>query len=249
MFAQHRIHTIPLHDCKEVIDSFKKISNLKKFLHGASFCFAIDKDNKDPSEFEEIRRIDPDFYDESFIVLDRHEVENYLIDKSLILGSLNPILTALGEPIISEERLEGIFQKDASHLKDQSRSKYLASKAKTMAKDLIINPLSNTKNISQNPEANIRAVFSQDLEGLFIDQLNDEKQKFDDQWDQEWERLIDGKAFIGKLLSTLSNISAGVKPAILRRKIVEELVQNPEKYVTGELVKKVCLMINSQSGI
>ena len=45
--------------------------------------FLVDSDNKSSEYFETIRSIDTEFYDATFIKLDRHEFENYFLNENI----------------------------------------------------------------------------------------------------------------------------------------------------------------------
>lgn len=138
VLSLHRIQTVALDDCKEVIDHFRKLSKVRDSIHGASFCFAIDGDNRSSAEINEIREIDPDFFDQSFLVLDRHEIENYLIDKLLIAEAINPILKVLDEDELTEDVINNILRSEADALKTHSRSKYISSILRMKAKEIFL---------------------------------------------------------------------------------------------------------------
>lgn len=246
ILSLHRINVVPLSDCKEVIDHFRKISKIRPLIHGAAFCFAIDGDNKSEGEIQQIKSIDSDFFDESFIVLDRHEIENYLIDKRLIFDVINPILESMCEPPITSAELESIFNKEAESLKQQSMAKYLASIMRSKAKELILDPISNTKNILKSVPDTIESVLSGDNSRKLTDAASDAQLKFNEAWPKDWQALVDGKAFMGKLLANLSGRSAGTKSSIIRRNIVNRLNESPKKYECGKLIQKIIVKINNQ---
>lgn len=246
ILSLHRINVVPLADCKEVIDHFRKISTIRPLIHGAAFCFAIDGDNKSDDEIQQIKSIDPDFFDESFIVLDRHEIENYLIDKSLIFDVVNPILESMCEPPITPAELERIFNKEAESLKQQSMAKYLASIMRSKAKELVLDPISNTKNILKSIPDTIDSVFSEDISRKLTDAASDAQLKFNEAWPKDWQALVDGKAFMGKLLANLSGRSAGIKSSIIRRNIINRVNDSPKRYECGKLIQQITVKINNQ---
>ena len=51
----------------------------KPFL---KICFLMDRDTKD-EQIDELEKIDSDFFTNHFIVLERHELENYYLDEKL----------------------------------------------------------------------------------------------------------------------------------------------------------------------
>lgn len=249
ILSLHRIQTVALNDCKEVIDHFKKLSTIRQSIHGASFCFAIDGDNRSEEEITEIRNINPDFFDQSFLVLDRHEIENYLIDKALITEAINPILKVLGEQELTQEAINAILRQEAEALKTHSRAKYISSILRAKAKEVFLDPISNTKSISKSLEETISSVFKTTLQETIEQTANDALKKFDEEWASRWEHLVDGKAFIGKLMSHLSKISSGVSTQKLRSQIIDKLIREPNKYSSGQLIEEIRRKINAQEGL
>ncbi|WP_187395153.1 AAA family ATPase [Pigmentiphaga aceris] len=246
VLAAHRIEVVPLSSCKEVIDYFRKIANIKGSLHASSYCFAIDKDNRSAQDLAEIRSYDPEFYDDSFVVLERHEMENYLIDKKLIMDSINPALQALGVKQHSVASLNKLFSDQAESLRGQSKAKYLASVFKMKLKEMILDPLTNVRSLQSSVSETLESVFDSDLaHHMQLESLSAES-IFDEEWVKGWEALVDGKAFIGKILVQLSQSSGGIKTEIIRKKMVAQLIGSPASYDAGVLVDTIVEKIQGQ---
>lgn len=73
----------PLHGSKAVTETFKRLAEIRAYVNEARFVFLVDSDNKPQQFFDELRAIDKDFYDESFVVIDAHEFENLFLDAAL----------------------------------------------------------------------------------------------------------------------------------------------------------------------
>jgi hypothetical protein len=244
-----RIQTVPLNDCKEVIDHFKKLSSIRNSIHGASFCFAIDGDNRSDEEVAEIRAIDPVFFDQSFIVLNRHEIENYLIDTNLITESLNPILLAIQEKELSDSSIKSILNEVAESLKSHSKTKYISSLIKQKSKSIFTDPLSNTKSLANSVENTITSVFSTQLKETIESTARDAERKFNEEWKERWVDLVDGKAFIGKLMQKLSTTCYGLTATKIKSSITSSLIRNPQNYESGKLIEEIKNKIQDQEGL
>lgn len=247
ILARHNIRIIALTSCKDVVDHFKKIAGILHNVHGASFCFAVDRDNKDDKDFEEIRAFNPTFYDDSFIVLDRHEIENYLIDPQLIIDAINPALEALDHTLLSEKKIKEIFADEAYKLMAPSKAKFIASALKQKIKELITDPITDTKNLRASVENSISRVLDTDISEKIKIEAKLLEDKFDAEWGEHWELLVDGKAFINSLLSKLSQQSGGIRGDLIRKKIVSCVVAAPEKYIAGRLVNDILAKMQSQT--
>lgn len=73
----------PLGGSNKVIENFKQLASINVYVQDSKFVFLVDSDNKSDNYFKKIRDINPDFYDKSFIRLNKHEFENYFLDTSL----------------------------------------------------------------------------------------------------------------------------------------------------------------------
>lgn len=73
----------PLNGSKAVTETFKRLAEVRNFIHEARFVFLVDSDNKPQQFFDELRAIDEDFYNASFVVIDAHEFENLFLDVPL----------------------------------------------------------------------------------------------------------------------------------------------------------------------
>ncbi|WP_439824100.1 hypothetical protein [Aeromonas caviae] len=103
------------------------------------------QDNKSEKDIDSIRNISPEFYDESFIVLERHEIENYIIDIELVMDAINPTLDTLHEEKITSAEIEDIFSKTSDSLKEQSYYKFASFHLKQYIKEKIGDNIGNVK--------------------------------------------------------------------------------------------------------
>lgn len=87
----------PLNGSSAVIDTFKRLAELKNFVQDSKFVFLVDSDNKPIEFFERLEKIDPQYYNSNFIKIDRHEFENYFLDAPTIKTVLDSFLDLSGE--------------------------------------------------------------------------------------------------------------------------------------------------------
>ena len=87
----------PLNGSSAVTDAFKRIAELKDFVRDSKFVFLVDSDNKPDSFFAKLEKIDPQYYKNNFIKIDRHEFENYFLDPPVIKDVLDSFLDISGE--------------------------------------------------------------------------------------------------------------------------------------------------------
>lgn len=103
----------PLGGSQQIVDMFYKLAEIKNYLHGMKFVFLIDSDNKSAEFFDSIKQRNVNFYNESFLKMNRHELENYFLDAAVFLGKINEYLKAscvnrpdLTVEVINEKLLE-----------------------------------------------------------------------------------------------------------------------------------------------
>jgi len=73
----------PLDGSRSVLETFKRLAEIKEHVHECRFVFLVDSDNKPPQFLSDLRAANEDFYDESFVSLDVHEFENLFLEESL----------------------------------------------------------------------------------------------------------------------------------------------------------------------
>lgn len=97
----------PLHGSKAVTETFKRLAEVRKYIHESRFVFLVDSDNKPQAFFDKLREIDEKFYDESFIKLDAHEFENMFLDAALFEKVIEGYAKLTGTtPILSRSAIE-----------------------------------------------------------------------------------------------------------------------------------------------
>ena len=81
--ADSNVQVKPLNGADAVVETFKRLAQVAKYITDSQFVFLVDSDNKPADFFGKLRKVDPDFYDRSFIKLPVHEFENLLLDAPL----------------------------------------------------------------------------------------------------------------------------------------------------------------------
>jgi methylphosphotriester-DNA--protein-cysteine methyltransferase len=74
---------MPLHGSSAVLETFRRLAQIRQHVTDARFVFLVDSDNKPTSFFSKLEATNKKFYDESFVVLDVHEFENLFLDAAL----------------------------------------------------------------------------------------------------------------------------------------------------------------------
>ncbi|MEQ7802140.1 AAA family ATPase [Pedobacter sp. ASV1-7] len=207
-FNEYNIKVHPLNGCAQVIDTYKKIMNIKQFLHDSHFCFLIDRDTRTDQEIEKLRSENTTFFDDHFIILDRHEFESYFLDEQIFSDliiqheALYPSLI----PLRSEDIESKIFDL-VSETREQVFKKHLNK--------LNGNSIGELNNIFRKKSVPVNSPM--DYAG-FLNETFDEndvsailRRKFesnynlceviysDQNWRLKWKTLCDGKTGLSKV--------------------------------------------------
>lgn len=249
-FTQLRIKVAPVNSCKEVVSYFEKIAAIRHEIHGAAFCFVIDSDNRTEEELLEIKRLNPEFYEQSFCVIPAHEVENLFIDEQLIFDAISPFRAALGLEELSMVDIKNLMAIEADGLKEQSLRKYLASGLKLELKKLVIDPITDIKLMkSRGIMEAVNDAFSSRTATDIINATGKLEEQFEILWQSDWKKYVDGKAFMGMLRKKLSEKSDRVSTEKIKDLIYRRIKDEPMKYAFGRFMQDVVKKFNDQGGI
>jgi len=86
--ASNNVVLRPLDGGSAVKDMFKRLSAIRNEVKGITFGFLIDSDDKAQKFIDELEAIDPVYYKSNFCLLERHEIENYLLDEKVFFKAI-----------------------------------------------------------------------------------------------------------------------------------------------------------------
>ena len=208
-FNEYNIKVHSLSGCGQVIETYKKILPIKKYLRDTFFCFLIDKDTRNSKDITAIRVDNPTYFDEHFHILDRHEFENYLLDPRIfkeIIESHHSIFAGI-ETITVEAVDKEIFNIATSNkpevikkaIKKMNENSVTKLKENFIKKDLDISSLRAYENYFDDK---IRTVDPNScLKEMFVDNYNVCSELYNDKiWNKSWRNLCDGKAVLGQTI-------------------------------------------------
>jgi hypothetical protein len=199
--APYNVKVKPLGGCSQVISAYRNYLRLKNHVKETQFCFMIDRDTRNEDSISDLRKEDPDSFDRHFVVLDRHELENYFLDPALFQEVFKRVkaLTDLfpTEPpdkaeietqmrAIADESRPHVLLKSVHHLNSRSIGSLLED---LTSKDL---PLAN----NDDYQARITEVLSSVQASAAATSLKDNYRKAKTelaQWNTKWKSLCDGK--------------------------------------------------------
>lgn len=210
IFSPHNIKVKSLGGCGEVIETYKRYYKIRQQIRDVQFCFLIDRDTRSDQDIDEIRRKDEAFFDNHFIVMDRHEIENYFLESRIFYklylrhresypGLNVPPETQIANDIraIADRHLDRVLIKKMQTLNQKSLSDLkLAICDRTIPLD--------TQN---NYENHINNTFTTPTLQSTIDKVKNnytEIANLKSRWNSDWLKLCDGKIVLNEFLGRFS---------------------------------------------
>jgi AAA15 family ATPase/GTPase len=226
VLSPYNIKIKPLGGASEVIDTFKKLSRVYVELRDVNFCFLIDRDTRNDNDILTLRAKDESRFEKHFIILDRHEFENYFLDASIYLdlyGRHSSLFPELTSP--SLEEIQQSIKSIADSQKQRVVKKYLQNlnqksfgslKVATSGKDLPVDSEANYEGYIENALrddsiAGVREILKANY-SVAMQAVSE--------WEDKWISLCDGKVVFNSYVNTLVQ-SFGVN----QKRLVKEVVQ------------------------
>lgn len=221
---RYNIKVRALDSCSEIIKTFEGIKRVSTFLQDPMFVFLIDRDTRSVQEIESIRNRHGEYFDNHFIVMDKHELENYFLEPKIIADVLKQHQSDSYQPPTEEEIKSKIHEVATEQLK-YTRKKYLNYHLHHKMEK--VKRLINHNDI----EVEDKTLYNQYIGDLFSKQefinikqelmnLFDQMQEFyeGENWANNWHDYMDGKSVLGRVVAKLSE-GPEVRPARLKREI------------------------------
>ncbi|CDT65280.1 conserved hypothetical protein [Vibrio coralliirubri] len=217
----------PLGGSLEVIDTFKKLVSIRNQIRDMEFVFLVDSDNKPSEYFDDLRELDTDFYDKSFIKLNKHEIENYLLDSLVIDKTIKKYTDIVDdEPIsVTVEQIEGlivrlakeslptVYKKETSLVLTQEVNKLFSKKVWGNKKFDWSSKESISQQLSQQVLDNESVAH---MVNVLTQSVNDVFSSYEDSGERNLIDRCDGKQVFGKLSAHYANL-INVQPKALKR--------------------------------
>lgn len=217
----------PLGGSLEVIDTFKKLVSIRNQIRDMEFVFLVDSDNKPSEYFDDLRELDTDFYDKSFIKLNKHEIENYLLDSLVINKTIKKYTDIVDDESISvtveqienlivrlaKESLPTVYKKETSLVLTQEVNKLFSQKVWGNKKFDWSSKESISQQLSQQVLDNESIIH---MVNVLIQSVSDVFSSYEDSGEQNLIDRCDGKQVFGKLSAHYANL-INVQPKALKR--------------------------------
>jgi 5S rRNA maturation endonuclease (ribonuclease M5) len=237
----------PLTGSLAVIETFKRIATVRQYVQESEFVFVVDSDNKPAEYFDQLRDIDQQFFDNNFVKLDRHELENYLLDPAIIKNVTDMYLGIQNnnsKKLTEKEILAKIVEVGKDSL-IQVYKKELSLNFQQIVATKFSELIWGNKNFDWSSSEAIETQISNSLLPENIDALSLQLKKsthkvFDDYVvasDTYIVERCDGKQVLGKLCSYYAQYSGADNRAFKRA--IYDIALNSKKSALSLLVDKI----------
>ncbi|PDY52286.1 AAA family ATPase [Bacillus toyonensis] len=230
IFDRYNIKVRALDNCSEIIKTFEGIKRVSTFLQDPMFVFLIDRDTRSVQEIESIRSRHGEYFEKHFIVMKKHELENYFLEPKVIADVLKQHQSDDYIPPTEDEVKSKIYEVATEQLK-YTRKKYLNYH--------LNHRMEKVKRLIRHNEIEVedKARYDQYIDGLFNKQeflnikqelmnLFDQMKEFyeEEHWGDNWHDYMDGKSVFGIVAAKLSE-GPEVRPARLKREIKSAILE------------------------
>lgn len=238
-----------LSNCSEIEQVYTSLVKVKGFVYAPKISFMIDKDTKGEEEIQQLRNADKAFFDKNFIILPVHEIENLLLDVTVICEEYNKLAANFEKSILKKDDIEQQMRKIADSTLQDTKKKYINYE---LRKNVVrIGGLVKKKEVEVTSKEKYDEYIDSLYSGIKFQQyIKDTKSIYEsmekiyggDNWDNHWIELCDGKVVFNRLIAELSH-EVGVSQENLRKKIVDASKQNTK----SKLMKFVPLIYKNFS--
>lgn len=248
------IHIISVNGCDQVLSFYKRVKDLKDYLHSVNIIFLIDKDTKNKEKFDKIRNKDPSFYDKHFIVLDKHEIENYFIDRQLLEDVCSYYDLENEDSSVSIDELNKLITEAEDHTKNLVRKKELNEKlhdciidyaGKIVQEDIKINDLITFQEYITPIFKEINDNYLSDVTKIFNNMSNKYLS-----WESKKDSLCDGKEAYEeikrRLASRLEITEKRLEQTIMSKLFIDIHNKKEPKYELTKILREVLEKLDIQ---
>ncbi len=238
------VTVISLEGCEQVLQMYKNLRKIKDEISTMKILFLMDRDTRDGA-IDEIEDEDANFFKEHFMVLDRHELENYYLDEKLWEDILTIENTKGIELSIKKEDIPALLIKNVNSTKINVYQKELNEKLRMQINNLTIHlgrpskiNCETNEQFEQYTNETLEKIDLEELKNNFTSVYNTIIEKYSN-WDKESLKFCDGKIALAKFISDFAQ-ELEIMPKKVE-KYMDKLIQNDStcKYEVSKLFNKI----------
>ena len=221
-----------LANCNDIIQTYKSLQRTKLLTYAPQFVLMIDRDTRTDDEINDLKKLDPEYFDKHFVVLPSHEIENLMIDIDILVDEYNKIAASFNKDGLTKEKLEVIIRKIADDTLEETKKKYMNNEIRrelmklcnlVKKKDIVVE---NQKKFEDYIDSLLGNKSIEDKRGI-IKEIYTKMQAIyaGEKWESDWLDLCDGKIVFSKLESELAK-QLGVTKENLYGVILNSILTN-----------------------
>ena len=213
VMAEDNVRVHPLNGSRAVRETFLRISAIRNEIKGITFAFLVDRDGKPDGYFDRLKKEDIDFFEASFIALDRHEIENYLLDENIILNVIERERLASPKiPALPHTKISEIIADAARNSSIVAKKKTINARLEHTITDVFSKMLWGNKKLNFEDRGEVETMLASSLDGKFasdvarlvLNDVDDVMAKFSGGTADEWISRCDGKIALAAIVEKLA---------------------------------------------
>ncbi|HDR7735189.1 TPA: AAA family ATPase [Bacillus thuringiensis] len=193
-------------NCRKMIEIYSGLKDVERHLTESYFVFLLDRDVTNDERVSEF--ID----NEEFILLDRHEIENYLLDESVWLEAAKSLASDDQQEELTLDLIKSDLKTAADRQLDVTKKQYVTNKIRDLISDFQTEVRHRDVNIASETE--FQGYTDALLSGPRLEQLKDKinsvyslcEEKYSiANWEENWISLCPGKQVLLIASNTVGN--------------------------------------------
>lgn len=243
ILSPYNIKVKPLGGCGEVIETYKRYLKINQEIRDVQFCFLIDRDTRTEEDINTIRNKDVAFFDDHFLVMERHEIENYFLEAKMFHELYKKHKLSFSALIVPSKML---IEQQIKTIADKHLDRVLIKKMQTLNQKSLsdLKLAISDRNIplasKSDYETNIDAVFqTAALQSTILKVKNNyaELEILKSKWNSDWLNLCDGKIVLSEFIGQFSN-QLNITPKRAKSELIE-LAMNSTAFEVNNIITKI----------
>ncbi len=205
--AEYNVKIEKVGNCKKMIEIYSGFKDVETHLKDVFFVFLLDRDvTNDEKVIEYIENPE-------FILLDRHEIENYLLDEEIWLEAAQKLAADDQTEQLTIELISETLRQTADSQLEITKKMYLSNKVRECISDFQTEVKHRDLNV--NSESEFQSYIEELLKGPKYDELigkansvfslSEEKYSHE-HWDVNWIKLCPGKQVLSIAATQIGSI-------------------------------------------
>lgn len=216
---RNNIRIEKIENCDKLVDTYRCIKDLENYLNDMKFVFLMDSDEANIKKVRDII----DNGEKDFILLDRHEIENYLIDIPIWLEAVNKLAYEGDKEEITEEYIKDELYNAARNQLDNFKKQYISYGLNNTIRSIIQVNHRDIPLVNEDYSVFASRIISEEKINNYINQcekiFEECNEKFnEDIFKEQWISLCPGKQVVNVAAHNISG-----KIGVSRTRFIKEI--------------------------